>query len=151
MKLGYAQRAAAHFASETDVLEAVACGEAAVKAALEGKSGQMVTLVRTNNEGDAYTWTTGLEPLENIANVEHLIPRDWISTDGFLPNEKFIAFAKPLIEGEHNVPTKNGLPAFVKLEKEAVEKQLPKRGSEAPAPEAAPEPAAGEGDAAQSA
>lgn len=141
VKLGYAQRAAAHYASATDILEAVACGEAAVKAAIEGKSGQMVTLVRTNNPGDAYTWTTGLEPLENIANVEHLIPRDWISVDGFLPNEKFIGFAKPLIEGEANVPTKNGLPSFAKLEKHAVEKQLAKRGSEAPAAEAPAEPA----------
>ena len=136
VKLGYAQRAAAHFASGTDILEAVACGEAAVKAAIEGKSGQMVTLVRTNNDGDPYTWTTGLEPLENIANVEHLIPRDWISADGFLPNEKFIAFAKPLIAGDANVPMKNGLPSFTKLEKEVVAKQLTKRGTEAPAPAA---------------
>ena len=34
VKLGYAQRAAAHFASETDVQEAAACGEAAVRAAV---------------------------------------------------------------------------------------------------------------------
>ena len=39
VKLGYAQRCAAHYASQTDIDEAVACGVAAVKAAVEGKSG----------------------------------------------------------------------------------------------------------------
>ena len=38
VKLGYAQRAAAHFASLTDATEAAACGEAAVRAAVDGQS-----------------------------------------------------------------------------------------------------------------
>src|SRR5438093_914035 len=38
VKLGYAQRAAAHFASATDAAEAAACGEAAVRAAIEGQA-----------------------------------------------------------------------------------------------------------------
>ena len=122
VKLGYAQRAAAHFASETDVQEAAACGEAAVRAAIEGKSGFMVKLVRLQNK--PYRWTTGLQPLGDIANVEHLIPRDWISEDGFLPNEKFIEYAQPLIEGELKLPTAGGLPKFVTLEKVRVEKKL---------------------------
>jgi 6-phosphofructokinase len=122
VKLGYAQRAAAHFASETDVQEAAACGEAAVRAAIEGKSGFMVKLVRLQNK--PYRWTTGLQPLGDIANVEHLIPRDWISEDGFLPNEKFIEYAQPLIEGELKLPTEGGLPKFVTLEKVRVEKKL---------------------------
>ena len=46
VKLGYAQRCAAHYASVTDAREAFACGEAAVRAAVEGKSGFMVKLVR---------------------------------------------------------------------------------------------------------
>jgi 6-phosphofructokinase 1 len=46
VKLGYAQRAAAHFASLTDATEAAACGEAAVRAAVAGKTGFMVKIVR---------------------------------------------------------------------------------------------------------
>src|SRR5579872_6351362 len=41
VKLGYAQRAAEHYASATDSAEAVACGEAAVRAAVGGQSGFM--------------------------------------------------------------------------------------------------------------
>ena len=125
VKLGYAQRAAAHFASETDVEEATACGQAAVQAAVAGRSGFMVKLVRLQNR--PYQWTTGLQPLGDIANVEHFIPRDWISEDGFMPNEKFVEYARPLVEGELHLPTEGGLPKFVVLEKSPVAKQLPPR------------------------
>src|SRR5437879_2367106 len=121
--LGYAQRAAGHGTSETDVEEAAACGEAAVRAAVGGTSGYMVKLVRLQNK--PYQWTTGLQPLGDIANVEHLIPRDWISDDGFLPNEKFIEYAHPLVEGELRLPDEGGLPKFVVLEKVPVGKKLP--------------------------
>jgi 6-phosphofructokinase 1 len=126
VKLGYAQRAAAHFASATDAAEATACGVAAVRAAIEGKSGFMVKLVRLQN--NPYRWTTELQPLGDIANVEHLVPRDWISEDGFMPNEKFIEYARPLIEGEVKFPVEGGLPRFASLEKVPVEKKLPPRG-----------------------
>jgi 6-phosphofructokinase len=126
VKLGYAQRAAAHFASATDSTEAAACGEAAVRAAIEGRSGFMVRIVR--QQSDPYKWTTDLQPLQDIANAEHVIPRDWFTEDGFLPNEKFIAYARPLIEGEVKYPIEGGLPKYAVLEKARVEKKLPPRG-----------------------
>jgi ATP-dependent phosphofructokinase / diphosphate-dependent phosphofructokinase len=125
VKLGYAQRAAAHCASASDISEAVACGETAVRAAVEGKSGFMVKLIRL--ETSPYRWTTGLHPIGDIANLEHLVPREWISEDGFLPNAKFIEYARPLIEGQAQVPIENGLPKYVVLEKIRVEKKLPPR------------------------
>ena len=125
VKLGYAQRAAAHFGSATDIAEASACGESAVRAAAAGQSGYMVKIVREQNS--PYKWSTALQDLKDIANVEHFIPRDWISEDGFLPNEKFVEFARPLIEGEVRPPMEGGLPKFVVLEKERLEKLLPAR------------------------
>lgn len=123
VKLGYAQRCASHFASKTDVDGAVQCGEAAVRAAVDGRSGFMVKLVR--NAGN--TFSTDLQDLNDIANAVHLIPRDWVSEDGFLPNEKFIEYARPLIEGEVKPPVEGGLPKFVILEKSRVEKTLAPR------------------------
>ena len=123
--LGYAQRAAAHFSSQTDSDEAFACGVAAVKAAVEGKSGFMPKIVRLSSQ--PYRWTIDLEDLANIANVEHFIPKDWIAEDGFLPNEKFVEYAAPLIVGEVKVPTKDGLPQYVTLARVPVEKKLAPR------------------------
>jgi 6-phosphofructokinase 1 len=127
VQLGYAQRAAAHCASLTDASNAFACGEAAVKAAIAGESGVMVKIVRDAQSNGSVKWSTGLQPLADIANVEHFIPRDWISEDGYLPNEKFIEYARPLIEGEVKAPVESGLPKYVVLEKSRVEKKLPPR------------------------
>jgi 6-phosphofructokinase len=125
--LGYAQRAAEHFASLTDANNAFACGEAAVKAAINGQSGFMVKIVRETQANNSIKWSTGLQPLSEVANVEHLVPRDWLTEDGFLPNEKFIEYARPLIEGEVRVPIEAGLPKYVSLEGSRVEKKLPPR------------------------
>lgn len=125
VKLGYAQRCAAHFASQQDVDEAVACGQAAVRAAVEGKSGFMVTLERRSD--DPYEWSTGLHPLDDIALVERTIPRDWINEDGWLPNEKFITYTAPLVQGRLDLPTKDGLPKFAELSRIPLEKVLEPR------------------------
>ena len=124
--LGYAQRAAAHFASLTDITNAFACGEAAVKAAVEGKSGYMVKIVRETENGKV-RWSTGLQPLSEVANVEHFVPREWVNLDGFLPNEQFVEYASPLVEGEVRPPVEGGLPKYIVLEKSKVEKKLSPR------------------------
>ncbi|HEV2394337.1 MAG TPA: 6-phosphofructokinase [Verrucomicrobiae bacterium] len=126
VQLGYAQRAAGHLASLTDANNSFACGEAAVRAAVSGQSGFMVKIVRDQTTGSV-RWATGLQPLADIANVEHFVPRDWISEDGFLPNTKFVEYAQPLIEGEVRFPIEGGLPKYVDLEKSKVEKKLPPR------------------------
>jgi 6-phosphofructokinase 1 len=124
---GYAQRAAGHCASLTDATNAFACGEAAVRAALAGQSGFMVKLVRETRPDGSLVWLTGLQPLGDIANAERHVPREWLSDDGFLPNEKFLAYAQPLIEGEVKVPMADGLPRYAELAKTKVEKKLPPR------------------------
>ena len=128
VKLGYAQRCAGHFASATDMKEAVACGHAAVRAAMNGKSGHMVKIVRTQN--DPYTWTTDVQPLAEIANVEHVIPREWIDAEGFMPNEQFVQYVAPLISGEMEIALDGGLPKLTRLARIPVEKKLPPRGGD---------------------
>ena len=125
--LGYAQRAAAHCASLTDANNAFACGEAAVKAAIAGQSGFMVKIVRETQADGSVKWSTGLQPLADIANVEHFVPRDWISEDGFLPNEKFVEYARPADRRRSQSPGRSGLPKYVVLEKT-------QGGEETPAP-----------------
>ncbi len=131
--LGYAQRAAEHCASLTDSNNAFICGEAAVRAAIAGDSGHMVKIVRGTHSNGSVKWSTGLQALSEIANVEHFVPRDWISDDGFMPNEKFVEYARPLIEGEVRPPVEAGLPKYVELEPSKVEKKLPARNAVAPA------------------
>lgn len=122
-KLGITQRAAAHAGSKTDADEAFLAGQAAVKAAIAGETDKMVTLVR--GDGDHYSCETGLAPLSDIANGVKKLPREWINEDGVSMNFQFLRYAQPLIQGETQVPYENGLPHFVKLDKERVDKVLP--------------------------
>ena len=55
------------------------------------------------------------------------MPREWFTEDGFLPNEKFIEYARPLIEGAVKVSIEGGLPRFVELVKSPVERKLAPR------------------------
>lgn len=122
-RLGVAQRAAAHLASKTDVDEAFLAGQAAVKAAVAGETDKMVTLIR--GDGDTYTCETGLASLAEVgANLKKL-PREWINEDGVSMNFQFFRYATPLIQGEVSVPYDNGLPAYIRLGKESVDRALP--------------------------
>jgi len=123
VKLGSAQRAAAHCSSKTDNDEAFLAGQAAVQAAVDGQTDKMVTLIR--GDGDHYTVETGLVPLSEIANGVKKLPREWINEDGISMNFQFLRYAQPLIQGEVTVPYDNGLPALVHLEKRRVDKTLP--------------------------
>ncbi|GAB3093850.1 6-phosphofructokinase [Aestuariicella hydrocarbonica] len=118
----YLQRAARHIASATDVEQAYAVGQAAVEMALAGKNAVMPGIVR--GKGKRYSWTIQESPLEKIANVEKMMPRDYISRDGFSITEKGRAYFEPLIQGEDYPPYKNGIPQYARLKKVMVPKQL---------------------------
>ena len=121
-RLGVAQRAAAHLASKTDADEAFLAGQAAVKAAIDGESEKLVTLVR--GDGDHYTCETGLASFADIVGNVKKLPREWVNEDGVSMNFQFYRYATPLIQGEIAVPFENGVPAFVRLSREPVDKQL---------------------------
>ena len=93
-----------------------------MRAAVAGRSGFMVNLVRSSNE--PYHCASDLQDLADIANAVHEIPRDWISEDGFLPNEKFVEYCRPLIEGEPKLIFEAGLPKYVTLDRVLVDKTL---------------------------
>lgn len=118
----YLQRAARHIASKTDVEQAYRVGEAAVHLALQGRNAVMPTLERVSNQ--PYEWRIGVAELKDVANKEKMMPRDFISEDGFSITEKCRAYLQPLIQGEAYPPYKNGLPDYVLLQNVAVPKKL---------------------------
>ena len=118
----YLQRAARHLASGTDVEQAYALGKAAVELALAGQNGVMPTIVRKSSR--PYRWTIGSVPLNEVANVERTVPRDFITADGFGITEAARRYLAPLIAGEESPPYRNGLPQYARIRGELVEKKL---------------------------
>ena len=118
----YLQRAARHIASKTDVEQAYAVGKAAVELAIKGRNAVMPVIVRKSNK--PYKWTIECADLKDIANKEKMMPRDFITADGFHITENCRRYLSPLIAGEDYPPYKNGLPSYIKLKNVAVKKKL---------------------------
>ena len=119
----YLQRSARHLASNSDVEQAYALGKAAVEMALDGKNSIMPAIIRTSN--NPYKWKIGYGELKDIANVEKMMPANYISEDGFSITDKCREYLLPLIEGENYPPYNNGLPDYVVMQKSKIEKKLP--------------------------
>jgi len=118
----YLQRAARHLASRTDVEQAYAVGKAAVEMALKGKNSVMPAITRTSDK--PYRWKITEAPLGKVANREKMMPKSFITRDGFGITPKCRAYLEPLIRGEDYPPYRNGLPRYVVLKNVAVKKKL---------------------------
>jgi 6-phosphofructokinase 1 len=122
-KLGTNQRSAMHFASLTDVKEAYMCGHAAVKYALKGVNGKMVTLVR--EKGPKYKCTTGLAELRDVANGEKKVPREYINEAGNHITKAMRDYLRPLVQGQAPVTIgRDGIPVFMRFKRKPLEKKL---------------------------
>lgn len=118
----YLQRAARHIASKTDVEQAYAMGKAAVEFAVKGHNSVMPTIVRVSSK--PYRWKVGMAQLSKVANVEKMMPKGFISKDGFGITEKCREYLAPLIKGEDYPPYRDGLPQYVRLKNVAVPRKL---------------------------
>ena len=118
----YLQRAARHLASKTDVLQSYAVGKAAVELAVKGHNAVMPAITRVADK--PYRWKITVAPLADVANVEKMLPRTFISSDGYGITAKARAYLGPLMKGEDPPPFKNGLPQYERLRNVAVPKKL---------------------------
>lgn len=93
-------------ASEVDLEEAFLCGQEAVKLAISGETGYMVTIERKSNI--PYTISFGKALLNDVAVAAKPMPREYFNEEGTGVTPAFIEYIKPLI---------GDLPDFVELEK----------------------------------
>jgi len=113
VEFGSTQRAASHIQSLIDVNEAIAVGEEAVKAVIEGKNKVMVVITRVSDE--PYEVKYDFYDLNACANVEKKIPAEMINENGNGITNKFIKYALPLIQGENENIYKDGIQRFSKF------------------------------------
>ena len=89
---------------ELDQLEAYAAGQEAVRLALEGETGHMVTIERLSN--DPYESTFGKIALHEVAVKAKPMPREFFNEAGNFVSPAFLDYIRPLI---------GDLPEFVKF------------------------------------
>jgi 6-phosphofructokinase 1 len=94
-KPGTIARAAMHAVSEVDLAEAEQAGREALRRALAGESGVMVTMIRVSDE--PYQVRFSAVPAGDVAGVERLLPDEFISAGGHDCTTAFRRYALPLI------------------------------------------------------
>jgi len=118
----YLQRSSRHIASLIDWQEAVEVGALAVREALRGRSGVMVSILRLSDRPYLKRYST--VDLERVANGTKNLPREFISEDGFYVTEEFKSYALPLIQGEAPNLYLHGLPMYENLARRKAKKLL---------------------------
>lgn len=117
IELNLPQRCASHLASLTDIEEAYNCGKYGLLYAIEGQSGKMISMVRSN---DNYSIEYKTADLEQVANQIKVVPNNYISENKNNITDEFVKYALPLIQNEAPIKFENGIPKFAKLKKHIV-------------------------------
>lgn len=119
----YLQRAAGHWRSATDLAQAQAVGRVAVEYALAGLEGVMPGIRRLS--GQPYRWDVQPVEVATIANLERRVPAHFIRADGLHVTGEARAYLAPLLDGEVEVPTRDGLPDYLRPALPLRPRQLP--------------------------
>lgn len=114
IELNTLQRCASHMTSRVDITEAFQVGGAAVKAAFEGESGNVIVLKRISE--DPYICVTDSQDVHKIANIEKKVPLEWITNDGTYVSDELVHYIRPLIQAELSPVMVDGLPRHLRLE-----------------------------------
>jgi ATP-dependent phosphofructokinase / diphosphate-dependent phosphofructokinase len=96
-KPGDLQRMASTSISPVDRAEAYLVGQMGLRALVEGESDKMVALVRRNEP--SYYCTTALIDLAQVANVQRLLPDEYLEDNKTMVTRAFRDYALPLIGG----------------------------------------------------
>jgi len=124
--MGTAQRNGIHFASKVDRDEAYLVGQKAVQLAADGTTGYMVTLERVSKE--PYRCETGLAKLEDVANGEKMVPREFINEEGNGVTQGMKEYVVPLMQGEVKIKMgKDGLPDYTRFRRHNLSKKCTAR------------------------
>ncbi len=118
----YLQRSARHIASQTDLEQAYAVGQAAIELVLKGQNAVMPIIKRKNTK--KYSWEIDKVSLSRVANKEKKMPRSFITKDGFGITGSCKKYLNPLIQGEAYPPYRNGIPLTANLKNRLLKKKL---------------------------
>jgi hypothetical protein len=112
VELNLPQRCAAHIASQCDIEESFGVGQAAVSAAVQGVSREMMVILRDCEEKEEYSSVFGHMDIDLIANKTKYVPKHYINERGNQVTDECLRYILPLIKGECYPEYENGLPVF---------------------------------------
>ena len=113
VELNISQRCASHIASATDIDESVMVGKSAVRAAADGITRAMMTILRA--DGEEYCSYIGSSDVSKIANQTKHVDDEFINERGNNVTDECCKYLLPLIAGERDIKFENGIPVHIIL------------------------------------
>lgn len=113
IELNVMQRCSSHICSKTDIDESEAIGAAGVRCALSGETGKVMVFRRI--EDIPYTVVIETADAKDIANQEKFLPEKYINSSGNNIRDFALNYFLPLIQGDLNLITENGIPKHFAL------------------------------------
>ena len=119
----YLQRAARHIGSKVDVDQAYSLGCKAISYAKNNISNVMLT-IKDNSSKKNYKWSISHTNLDKVANIEKMLPKNFIKNNGFEISRLCKNYILNLIKGEDYPAFEKGFPKYAKLECKTIRKRL---------------------------
>ncbi len=113
-ELSLPQRCASHISSACDINESWGVGNAAVRAAEQGVTREMMVILRNSEDGE-YSSVYGHMDIDLIANKTKYVPDSYITAEGNNVTDRCLEYILPLINGEIYPTYKKGLPEYFRF------------------------------------
>ena len=121
----YLQRSARHIGSRVDVEQAYMLGKSGIDYAKKNITDVMLTIIRVNNKS-RFQWKVSHTPLDNVANQEKMLPRNFIKSNGYEISKSCMSYITDLTLGEDYPSYVNGFPRYANLNCKTIKKKLKK-------------------------
>ena len=121
----YLQRSARHIGSRVDVEQAYMLGKSGIDYAKKNITDVMLTIIRVNNKSK-FQWKVNHTPLDNVANQEKMLPRNFIKSNGYEISKSCRSYITDLTQGEDYPSYANGFPRYANLNCKTIKKKLKK-------------------------
>ena len=121
----YLQRSARHIGSRVDVDQAYMLGKSGIDYAKKNITDVMLTIIRVNNKS-RFQWKVSHTPLDNVANQEKMLPRNFIKSNGYEISKSCRSYITDLTQGEDYPSYANGFPRYANLNCKTIKKKLKK-------------------------
>ncbi len=119
----YLQRSARHLASKVDVDQAYMLGKMGIVYAKKNVSDIML-IIKEIQSAKAYKWNVSSTSLESVANIEKMLPKNFIKSNGYEITKSCKNYISNLINGESHPRYIKGIPEYAKLSCKTIKKKL---------------------------
>tara|TARA_Y100000022_G_C13253563_1_gene378432 strand:+ start:1330 stop:2586 length:1257 start_codon:yes stop_codon:yes gene_type:complete len=119
----YLQRAARHIGSKVDVEQAYVLGKTGIAYAKKRESDIMLIIEKIKS-ASKLKWRVSHTPLSRVANVESMLPKNYIKTNGYEISKSCFNYISELAKGEDYPSYVNGVPRYARLQCKVIKKKL---------------------------